>query len=77
VVGELFAITVNFIQSLADFDGNTCGGKEHFHLLYFFAHAFEKCDRTFAPRVFLYEMFAYFNSCFFATVPQAFEVQDV
>ena len=40
-------------------------------------YAFEKGDKSFAPDVFLGEVFADFDGCFFTAVVEAFDVQEV
>ncbi|MCX5964801.1 MAG: hypothetical protein NT070_17190 [Cyanobacteria bacterium] len=46
-------------------------------LFYVFANAFEKSDGTFAPDVFLGEVFSYFDGCFFTAAVEPFDVQEV
>ncbi len=46
-------------------------------LFYIFAKSFEEGDEAFAPEVFLGEVFADFDCCFFAAVVEAFDVQEV
>ena len=46
-------------------------------LFYVFANAFEKSDEAFAPRVFLSEVFANFDGCFFTAVVESLDVQEV
>jgi hypothetical protein len=42
--------------------------------LVLFSDSFKKCDRHFAPKILLSEVFAHFEGGFFAAVPEAFEV---
>ncbi|NJK53756.1 MAG: hypothetical protein HC936_14915 [Leptolyngbyaceae cyanobacterium SU_3_3] len=54
--------------------GSWSGAMSLFHI---FAYAFEECNCAFCPNVTFCEVFADLYTCFFASIPESFEVEEV